>query len=837
MAESEATSPQAPPIKGPAVVVIAVPSLRGPFARDGDKLVIPSTFVPLFNAATTPVTGLRLTLDPLLRAEVGASAASDLKTEADGSNLAPGASTVVELSGSIPAAPAIYSSILRVAPQGGSSLAIPIEFRVRASASWGFAFMILGLLFVGLLSLLDGESGVKGGLRRALLARQSVHEFLQQRPAPQGRIAQVGNIDHEIDAAIAALQQPRKLSFVDHRGTDADEHLRNAADLTADLRKTLSEKPRGSIEVEDFVRQWSDLSENFGALSRVFLVQAPSGGSFPQRLGAFDAWAAQRLLRPAIDYYTTDFIYHAGQVRLLYDAGRDQDAAGRAVTVRRWMQRAAAVVKKQAELLMFFVQQSANDMTSAARSRESAEAEGVAVDRRDAILGALDDIASSLSEPFSWAVRRTVSQRLGEIRTQALLATSDATIVAVKSAKAQEDREDSLAGVQAVLDEGAKLKRGDDGKIDPEQKTAWLRRNLAAWRNRLATFPDPDPPALRLEVDAMEAALNSNDLEVMSSHLRRLLDQWKAYGIARANSMMLKAIAPFCLRQRQELLVDFEATQQTMRRLDGNPDLEKWEAELDRLRVKTDATPDLAENMALDCMNVLSGIGASANQLTNEVTSAMWSAATLPDVTRRQLATDSASTLTPEALENLIRDKRPLRIEVMTPRDEAYDGRQIEFKIENLGPNWQEGFTAAIDFGDGQHKLLSVEELRKNNVVTHTYADAKVFTVAVTVAGGFQPNTTQPVEPALGQGELARLEISASPVSEARQLADKFFNARFGLALLIASLLYFWRYHAAKAVFGANKFDYAQAFALGFVISAAVNELPQKLAEFVATKM
>jgi hypothetical protein len=87
-----------------------------------------------------------------------------------------------------------------------------------------------------------------------------------------------------------------------------------------------------------------------------------------------------------------------------------------------------------------------------------------------------------------------------------------------------------------------------------------------------------------------------------------------------------------------------------------------------------------------------------------------------------------------------------------------------------------------------------------------------------------------------GRGDLRQLRISPSPISLARQLEDTFFNARFALSLLIAGLLYFWRYHSSKAVFGANPFDYAQAFALGFAVSLALNELPQKLAEFVSMK-
>ena len=59
------------------------------------------------------------------------------------------------------------------------------------------------------------------------------------------------------------------------------------------------------------------------------------------------------------------------------------------------------------------------------------------------------------------------------------------------------------------------------------------------------------------------------------------------------------------------------------------------------------------------------------------------------------------------------------------------------------------------------------------------------------------------------------------------------FYARFGLARLVAGLLCFWRLHAKKVVFGANAFDYAEAFALGFAVSLAINSVPEKVAKLV----
>lgn len=824
---------QASSLAGPALVTIKVVSPRGPRARSGAVLAIPAMQIRIVNTGAVPVTITRLILDPLQYAETGAAANSDLTAEAAQGDLQPGESTPVIISGRVPAVPALYASTLRVATEEGARLDVRVEFRAAAHAAWGFGFMILGLVLVALINALDSESGVQGDLRHALLARQDAHELLQQSPPPQSRTALVTNLNREFDAAIAILQRPRAPSFVDRRPADAQEHLDAAAKMADTLRKDLSAAPRGSIEVADLDNEWNKVKDDFATVSSQFLVSPPQGNSLAQRLRAFDAWAAQRLLRLPVDYYTNEFALHVNHVHLLFASGREQDAASEAVAVRRWLQRAADVVNTEAQLMTYFAELTAINASTAERVRQRLEAPGIAPDRRALIRGLLDDAASSLVEPFDWPMRRTVNERITDARTETLRAEKDAVIAAAEAARAQEEREDSIGGIEAVIAEGAGLKRGADGKIDPQEKTKWLRRGVAAWRTRLATLPDPDPPAMRAELDALEAAVESGDLSAVSGHTKSLFEQWRVYSTARAQTLILKSTAPFCLRMRDDALVDLQATQSGMRRLVGHPAVQKWEDELDRLRMKAYASPDVVENMPLDCLAVLGDLSSKAYSLSNEVNSALWDATLLPEATKRQLATDLRASLTPETLQNLISDVRPLRIDVTTPVDERYADREIEFRIANLDPVWGPGVAVSIDFGDGQRGSASAEDLRKNKWFSHAYSAPKSFMVAVAAADAFKPGTLQAIGKKLGDGELRGLTISPSPISAARHLADIFVNARFGLALLIAALLYFWRYYAAKPVFGANAFDYAQAFALGFVVSLAVNELPQKLTDFV----
>ena len=309
----------------------------------------------------------------------------------------------------------------------------------------------------------------------------------------------------------------------------------------------------------------------------------------------------------------------------------------------------------------------------------------------------------------------------------------DATLAAVQAARAQEAREDFIDSVQAVIDEGAKLKRGADGKIDPKEKAAWLRRGVAVWRARLASLPDPNPPALRVEVDAIEAATEANDMEAVSTHSRRLFEAWKDYGVSRATFLIHKATAPFCMRLRDDMLIDLEAIQQELGRLEASADLQRWDAERDRLRRRVDATPDLAERMTPDCLNVLVDLSGSAYRLRNEIVSAMWSATPLPETTKREIATEFGSVLTPEALANMRRDTRALSVTIVTPEAERYVEREIEFNIGNLGPNWGPSVMLTIDFGDGQQTSVNAEELPKKPLI-HRYKSDKPAKVVVTAA-------------------------------------------------------------------------------------------------------
>lgn len=57
----------------------------------------------------------------------------------------------------------------------------------------------------------------------------------------------------------------------------------------------------------------------------------------------------------------------------------------------------------------------------------------------------------------------------------------------------------------------------------------------------------------------------------------------------------------------------------------------------------------------------------------------------------------------------------------------------------------------AIDFGDGQRGIMTAEDLRKNKLVMHPYADAKSVTIAAIAAEAFKPDAAGPKSSWRGQ--------------------------------------------------------------------------------------
>ena len=176
--------------------------------------------------------------------------------------------------------------------------------------------------------------------------------------------------------------------------------------------------------------------------------------------------------------------------------------------------------------------------------------------------------------------------------------------------------------------------------------------------------------------------------------------------------------------------------------------------------------------------------------------------------------------------------RRSLSLRLLTPRSDWYIGRPIQVEVEGLAQNWGAGVQVGLDFGDHTAPVMRSAEDALKQPFVHTYAAPLTARARVIAATGFREGGLDVTGDLMGSGALT-FDIDASPVSVARKLADAFISARFGLALLIALLVYFWQFWANEKVFGSRSLDYVKAFVLGVAAEAAVANLPDALVKLV----
>jgi hypothetical protein len=817
---------------GPETIVLHAVSRRGPLARAGELLELRPARVRFTNTTTAPLTLSGATIDPPHLDSAGTTVEAALAaTEVAGQALAPGETVTLALHGRVPARAGLYRSALRIVVADRASSATPVELRVAASPLWGFACLLLGLLLAGLGHVLDRESDVRRKLHEALQLRQEVHATIEQVPAPLVASLEVDEFERPLDHAIALLGQPSRWSFVDRRLADAAPAL-SAAQAQADkLRASAAPAALGAADLTKLDQRWAELRATFAALAPQFPTSSVPGDTFASRLDAYDAWAAQRILGPSLGYFGLVFPYDLARVRLLYAAGRNEGAANQANTMRRGLQRGADLVREQAERLAFFRQTSANNLTTEQRLRQRLATGPLAPEQRAALTQALDEATALLRPPYDWPLRGRVNQRIEELETEWFRAAQEIALAAAAAAQAREETEDSIDPIQAIVAEGATLPRGDDGKILPEAKFAWLQRVAAGWRTRLASFPEPNPPALLAAVEAFEQAIAARNLDDITTRLHTLIDQWRCYSTDRALAMVGQAVSPIWVHLRESLFVELEVARQGLHTLGAHPQQQEWENMLEALRLKAVATPETAAQMNLTTIEELVDLSEAVQALANQISSATWDRAALSPSARRRLADELGDTLTPATLQNLRGIGRVLRIGISTPEEERYAGRELRLQLTNMDPLWTNGVQLHLDFGDGDTQTLNAEELARGCGFVHTYPRPGVYRLQARAT----PATGAP-QVELGASALPApmLRIADSPVSAAARWADALLNLRCGLALLIAVALYFWRFQATATTFGASALDYAQAFSLGFAASLAVNALPSAVAGLFA---
>ncbi len=526
---------------------------------------------------------------------------------------------------------------------------------------------------------------------------------------------------------------------------------------------------------------------------------------------------------------SADLAVQMQRVALAEAAGQGAQAQALAVATRSWMRRAAAELRERVRLVARY-QLSADQMVATDLwIRAQAGRPDLSTEALAPALAKLDQARAMVGPDAMLEAIRDAHALIDRADTDLARASSEALKRRVDAALAAENEATGLGEVQTVMD-GLTASLAQTPHPSLAQKKAGLATLFAAWHARLAAQPsqaDVTDVAGRLAAteQAVAAAETTEALKEATSSYRALMDAWLAYGKQRQGRALAAVMGPYCREIRQRTMRDLTRTEETIKLMNPTPGVAGWAAALDATRHRLDAVAVNQDDVGADCLDRLVAIGGRANQVSREVFAATLAETDLPAQSRLNAAEHSGVEQAIALAQRLKDGPRPLSVDIRTPQADRVVDRSIGFALPDLPAAWGPGVAVAVDFGDHSPRLrASAEAIKQGLRIEHSYNSPQTATVtAMATEVGHDAGA------ALGTG-ATRLFVAPSPITAARALSDAFLNARFALALLIAGVIYYWRFHNSKKVFGAKAFDYAEAFLLGFVVNAAVVDLPARLA-------
>ncbi len=785
---------------------------------------------PVTNTAAQPLALLHHTVDPL-RCANGTLAPGALTLEAERSEpLDPGESTQLALTGAIPARAGTYTTAIRLLAGSGETTTIPVALEIPAASGWGILCMLFGLVLLGTVNLLQGEGDIRTRLHDALQARQDIHTTLEANPAPQSRAPDVALMDHDFDRAIGILSRRRQPSVVDHRAAEAQPYLDEATRTAARLRADLAGLPRGAAEIEDVRRDWTALQTTLQQIAAFPQTPpAPNQQGFEARLDAFLSNFRNRALRDPAALVVAEMSTEFGRMELEKTAGEGDAARDLALNTRVWLQRSALFLQRALTLYRTALIQAGWMLNTDRVLRARVAKDDLLADDRAAILANLDQAEAKLAGTASYEDFRDANRLIDAAWTAQVRGSANVAKIKVDQAIAAANTQTDYADVTDLM---AKL-QAEPPPHTLATKQAGLTRILALWRTHVASVTDaPMRETMQHQLDSMQMLLEAGKLMDASAGYRAFIDNWTKWNGKLVDQALDQIDHPRCLEYFADLQRDAARIEATLRELPASPQLIAWDRSLDQIRLDLLRHGPDAETVSSGCMGPLIEIGRHAVALSGDLFTAGLIDVALPAATRLRLAQESGVASAVAMTGANMTRPRALVIQPRTPVNERVVGRDLIFDLTGADPVWGSSTTIRVDYGDGSAAFSAdAEAVRRGRPIVHEYSAPTTAQVSATATE--DPKPGEATGTLLGQGNTTVL-VLPSPITGARIVADEFLNLRFALALLIAMTVYYWRYHSRTTVFGARGYDYVEAFALGFVVDAAVSHLPQAIAGLVS---
>jgi len=673
-------------------------------------------------------------------------------------------------------------------------------------------------------NLLAGEGAAKTRLHDALKARQDIHALLESNPPPESRSGDVATMDHDFDAAIAALGARHPLSVVDHRDEDAQAYLAEADRLAATLRAAVAGKPRGAAEIEDVKQDWDNIQPVLQKIAVLPNTLPPQETGLAAKLDAFLLRFRQRMLQNPAVIVAAEAETERGRMALDESAGEGEAARELALTTKLWLRRSALFLNRALTSYRSALVEAGWMLNTDTVLRERAAHDDMAPEFRAEIVADLDQAAAQMDGEAwldNWKNAHFLVNKAwtAQVRgvTQTFKARVDETIAAVNRQTDTGDIEALMAQAQAA-----------PKPHTPAMKQAFLNQTLALWRGHVAKLDEAEwRDKLTHEIDTLQALVSAGKIMDAAQRYHGLLNDWAALNAHLVERAIDRLDHPRCLEMFADLQRNTAGIEAILRERPPGGNIGSWDRQLDAIRLDMQRDGPDAETVTHDCSEKLLNVEGRVNALSGTMFAATLTDIPLNAVTRVRLAEASGVAEAISATQANKDNPRNLMLAAATPFGERVVGRTVTFSLRGADPVWGSSARVRVYFGDDSAPFeANAEQLRQGREISHEYTTA--LTAHLNVSASEAPGPGGGTATILGEGN-ATILVAPSPVTGAQVVADEFLNLRFGLALLISLTVYYWRYQNRSSVFGARGYDYVEAFALGFAANAAVSTFPSSI--------
>ncbi len=817
------------PLKSPHYIILSATHPWGPLAGLlARKIYLPSAHFSLVNTGAEELVLTNLTVDPLERKSDGNSVEAEISICSKKGNVLPKVIQIkseevldlqLHISGNL--LPGNYLTNLRITGRNANqTLSIPIEVTIIAHWLWAISFMVLGLIFLGLIKFLAGVSDIQNGQKEILQLRQDVHEFLERYVPGDSEQKSVARIEEDMTRALEILNRPHRWALKDDRLQSAQKYKAHIEDQFKALQVQLEGKPEGAAELEALEKLRENLTKRI-AEAKVLLSDQKN-----ETPNSVDDWSVilqkyENVQRHAfldlpIKAIEENLGHQVERVRLALASGEGPRARELATKVQGWFRQAAKILDERVHLVLIW-RHFVSDMVLRQIFLSSLlQDPSFPSTEQNELAIRLEAARAVLVNNQSLMAFRQSHKKIQEAETFALKIRCNVIIAEVKDAMYAADRETSLELIGQAL---SKLTPGDA----PEVKRQRAMAILDLWHQRVDSCKSLTLRKTLLDqVDSLKQLIEQGDLAATGPGFKRLLELWTGYQDTEINKARIKVERKFCKKLESELKIDLYSSEQGLALLEPNPRVKGVAEELDRVRLGLEQLP------AGECLKNLTDLSGRLSKAGGKMMTALIAFQSISPEVRLSAAKRSGEKEAIALARRLMTGPRPIKVASLTPPDELYVDRQVTLELSDLDPSWGVGVNIIIDFGDGTpYAKFTAEQIRQGIRLTHRYKRPKLMEIHAIAAEDFMPGTLSPLGEMLGRGK-AKLEILPSPIHAAQALADQFLNLRFILALTIGLLVQGWRFYG-KHPFGIMNSDYIEAFALGVGIDASTQGLIEVL--------